>query len=124
MRSVILKPQRFIPKPTQIYPSKQMDLSLRQATAIVASAAANGLRLDNAVRVPRRVEVDGVKGYVENGVSCDLLTSKSITLVSAANPADEMFELDEAQVRRIIGLVGLKKCADLGVLQALDTLHP
>lgn len=117
MRSVVLKPiNQFTPKPTLKYPTKKMSLSLRQAAAVVASAASNGVRLERGSIVPRRVNVDGVEGIVEDGVSCDLLTSGSVTLISASAPADEQFQLTEIQARAIVGWIGIKKCTDLGVI--------
>lgn len=117
MKSVVLKPlTQFTPKPTQPYPSKSMSLTLRQAAAVVASAAANSIRLDDAAVLPRTVWVDGVAGLIEDGVSCDLVTSKSALLLPASNPADEQFAISKEQGRKIVGLVGLRRCADLGVL--------
>lgn len=117
MKSVILKPaSQFSPKPTLRYPSKNMSLSLRQAAAIVASASANGIRLNGPTSIPRTVTVDGVNGIIEDGVSCDLLTSSSIYVVSAPNPADELFQLTASQSQAMIGFVGLKKCSDLGII--------
>lgn len=116
MRSVVLKPLgQFRPKPTQAYPAKSMQLTLRQAAALVASASANGLRLDGEVELPRTIWVDGVAGFVENGVSCDLITSRTVELLPAGDPADERFRLRSDQARRVIGLIGLRRCADLGV---------
>ncbi|MCW5749615.1 MAG: GIY-YIG nuclease family protein [Alphaproteobacteria bacterium] len=119
MRSAIFKPVgQFIPKPTQRYPSKSMAPTLRQAAAIVASAAANGVSLDGPCRIPRRVIVDGVAGFVENGVACDILTSGLGTILSAPDPADELFDLTADQARQSAGLVGFRKCVDVGVISA------
>jgi hypothetical protein len=50
MKSVIVKPiGQFIARPTQRYPGKSPGPTLRQAAALVASAAANGLSMDAAV---------------------------------------------------------------------------
>ena len=117
MGSVVLKPVgQFIAKPTVKFPKSTRSLSLRQAVAIVASASANSIPMDGACRVPRRVNVDGVEGLIENGVACDLLTSGSVTLISASNPADEIFELSASQARAIIGLIGMRKARDLGII--------
>ena len=64
----------------------------------------------------RRVEVDGVKGFVENGVSCDILVSGMATVVPAPDPLDEQFDLSAEQARQVVGLIGLKKCVDFGFL--------
>jgi hypothetical protein len=116
MDSVVLKPLgQFRPRPTQRFPRVTRKLSLRQAAAVAASAAANGIRLDCDAIIPRRLSVNGVDGFIENGVSCDLLTSNSITLIAADDPAEERFVLDVRQARAIVGFVGQKRCADLGV---------
>jgi hypothetical protein len=119
MRSVIFKPVgQFVARPTQRYPSKSMMPTVRQAAALVASAAANGVAIDGACRIPRQVVVDGVAGLVENGVACDILTSGLGELVLAANPAAECFDLNADQARRTVDLVGHRKCADLGVISS------
>ncbi len=117
MKSSVLKPFRrsIIPKKTQRNRSA-FPQSLRQAAALAASAAANGLTLDGACVLTRRVEVDGVKGFVENGVSCDILVSGMATVMEAKDPLDETYELSAAQARVVCGLIGLKKCFDLGLL--------
>lgn len=116
MGSVVLKPARFTARPTVRYPSKSMKLSERQAVAVIASAAANGIDMSGACRVPRRVVVDAVEGVVENGVACDLLTSNAVSVEGAANPADEHFVLSALQAAAIVGLLGQRKCVDLGIL--------
>ncbi len=120
MNSVVVKPVRqFLAKPTVPFPSKRPSLTIRQAAAVVASASANSIPMDGACRIPRRLEVQGVAGLVENGVACDLISSRSASLVGAANPADECFDLSAGQARAIVGLVGLRKCVDLGILTRL-----
>jgi hypothetical protein len=117
MRSVILKPvSQFTPRPTQKYPGKSMGPSLRQATALVASAAANGIMLIKLCLIPRRVTVERVEGFVENGVCCDIMTSGMAAVLPASNPADENFKLTMEQSRKVTGLIGVRKCVDLGVL--------
>lgn len=117
MRSVVIKPVgQFIAKPTVKFPKSTRSLSMRQAVAIAASASANGIPIDGPCRIPRKVEVEGVAGLIENGVACDLLTSDSVSLLSAADPADECFDLDAKQARAIIGLIGYRKGSDLGII--------
>lgn len=119
MKSAVLKPlnRSFIPKQTQRN-RDTMAQTLRQAAALAASAAANGVFLDGPCSLPRRVEVDGVKGFVENGVACDILVSRMADIVPAQDPADEMFVLSAAQANTVVGFIGLKKCVDLGVLDS------
>jgi hypothetical protein len=120
MNSVILKPiGQFIARPTQRYPQKSMAPTLRQAAALVASAAGNGTSLDGACVIPRRVMVADVASLVENGVACDILTSGLGTVIPAKSPADECFCLTTDQARCVAGLVGFRKCVDLGVVSAL-----
>jgi len=120
MRSVIFKPiGQFVARPTQRYPNKSMRPSVRQAAAIVASAAVNGISMDEACRIPRRVVVDGVAGLVENGVACDILTSGLAAVIAARNPVDECFDLTSSQTRHVVGLIGHRKCADLGIIKIL-----
>lgn len=117
MKSVVLKPiAQFDPKPTVRFPKSRRSPTLRQAVALVATAAANGVSLANACTLSRRVTVDGVDGFVENGVCCDILTSDLAAITSARDPADEQFSLTADQVRTVVGLVGPSKCIDLGVL--------
>jgi hypothetical protein len=117
MQSSVLKPLRrtIIPKATQRN-RDHFTQSLRQAAALAASAAANGVMLDGACTLARRVEVDGVKGFVENGVSCDILVSGMATVVGATDPLDETFQLNAEQAKVVCGLIGLRKCMDLGLL--------
>jgi hypothetical protein len=119
MKSAILKPinRNFVPKETQRN-REFMAPTLRQAAALAASAAANGVFLDGPCRLPRRVEVDGVKGFVENGVACDILVSRMADIIPAENPADEVFSLSAAQAKSVVGFIGLKKCVDLGIFRA------
>jgi predicted GIY-YIG superfamily endonuclease len=121
MRSVVVKPvAQLVAKPTVPFPQKKPTLTLRQAVAVVASASANSVPLDGPCRVPRLLDVEGVAGLVENGVACDLVSSGSATLVPAADPRRESFELSASQAQAIVGLVGLPKCFNLGLLSYLS----
>lgn len=117
MDSVVVKPiGQFIARPTVRFLNKSRKLSLRQAVAVVASAAANGISMAEECRVPRRLMVDGIAGLVENGVACDLLTSNAVSVDAAADPAAECFVLSAQQAAAIVGLLGQRKCVDLGIL--------
>lgn len=122
MKSAVLKPMNrtFVPKKSQKN-REFMAPTLRQAAALAASCAASGQFLNGPCLLPRRVEVDGVRGFVENGVACDILVSGLADMIPAANPADEVFSLSGAQARMVTGLVGLKRCADLGILPPHET---
>ncbi|RVJ33849.1 GIY-YIG nuclease family protein [Sinorhizobium medicae] len=118
MGSVVLKPlSQFTPRPTAPYPSKTMRPSLRQAVALVASAAANGISMERQCVIPRRVSIRGVEGCIENGVASDIVTSGMATLRSAPAPRDECFAMSSSQVRVVVGIVGLRKCFELGVVK-------
>lgn len=120
MNSVVIKPvKQFTPRPTQRFPNKTRDATLRQAVALVAAAAANGVLMDAECQIPRRVTIEGVYGLVENGVSCDILTSGMATVMPSENPADEYFQLTAEQSRKAVGLVSIRKCFDLGVLSKI-----
>lgn len=120
MDSVVVKPVgQFIARPTVRFPNKSRKLSLRQAVAVVASAASNGISMTGECRIPRKLIVDGVEGLVENGVACDLLTSGSVSIDPAANPADECFLLSAQQAAAIVGMLGQRKSIDLGIMLAL-----
>jgi len=117
MKSVVLKPVgQFTARPTQPFPRVTRKPSVRQAVALVASAAANGVSMDGACQIPRHVLVEDVAGLVENGVACDIATSGMATLVPSENPEDEIFSLDPRQSRVATDLVGVQKCVDLGVM--------
>lgn len=121
MGSVVVKPiGQFIAKPTVKFPKSTRSLSLRQAVAVAASAAANGIPMDGACRIPRKLVVEDVSGLIENGVACDLLTSASVALVTAPDPADECFNLTAAQARAIIGMIGVQKACDLGIVTSSE----
>ena len=121
MKSSVLKPMNrtFIPKKSQRN-REFMAPTLRQAAALAASCAASGQFLDGPCLLPRRVEVDGVRGFIENGVACDILVSQMADIVPAENPADEMFSLSGAQAKVVAGLIGLRKCVDIGIFRARD----
>lgn len=117
MRSVVLKPvSRFTPRPTQVFPRVGRKPTLRQAIALAASAAANGTMLRAGAVIPRRVAVDGIEAFVENGVSCDLATSGLARVVPAADPADEGFMVDAEGVLRVSEFLGRARLVDLGIL--------
>jgi hypothetical protein len=121
MKSIVLKPTgQFKAKPSLRYPDKTIGPSFRQAVALAASATSNGVSLDGACRIPRKVVVDGVSGFVENGVSCDVLSSGMAAIIPAPgrDPSEEIFDLTATQAQVIAGYLGLRKCVDLGILSA------
>ncbi|GJD87672.1 hypothetical protein BHAOGJBA_1177 [Methylobacterium hispanicum] len=118
MNSVVIKPSRqFVARQTQSYPNKSMNASVRQAVAISASAASNGILLGADCIIPRKVVVEGIDGLIENGVSCDIVTSGLGSLIAAEHPSDESFHLSSRQADAVIDLIGRQKCIDLGILR-------
>ncbi len=121
MNSIVLKPfSQFTPRPTQIWPTRTIGPTLRTAAALVASAVANGISLDGACRIPRRVSVDEVDGFVENGVACAVVMSGMGTLIPSDDPADEQFALTREQARETVAIVGYETSVDLGVVPPSD----
>lgn len=119
MRSVVLKPRsRFEVKPTQEFQNNSRSPTKRQAVALAASASANGIIVEGGCDIPRTVEIDGIKGFVENGVSRDIVTSKMATIIPNTSPEGEKFRLTERQAKVIVELVGVNKCIDLGIVSA------
>jgi hypothetical protein len=123
MNSVVVKPVgQFTPKPTEPFARNSRKPSLRQATALVASAAANGISLDTSCVIPRKLEVQGVTGLIENGVSRDIATSGMAQIVPTSEPADECFDLSRDQCRQVVGIVGRRKCYDLGIISSIAAI--
>lgn len=118
MKSVPIKPvSQFAPRKTIPHPSPR-NYSARQAVALAAAASANGVVMVGPCEIPRKVEVEGVKGYVENGVSCDIAKSNLASVIAASTPVDEVFVLNAQQARSVIGFIGQRKAIDLGLIRS------
>jgi len=107
---------RFKARRTQPYPNKVMEPTPRQAFALIASAAANSIYLAAPCTIPRLFSVDGVEGIIENGVSCDMITSGLVSLVGSSDPRQEEFILDQNQIETVVRLIGVEKLRNLGLL--------
>lgn len=118
--SIPIKPlSQFIPKATRINRTpKTKNIHARQACVLVASAAANGIPMDDACILPRLMTVQGVVAIIENGVACRILVNELVSIITAPNPRDEAFQLSKEQARKAVGLVGIRKCVDLGVISS------
>lgn len=105
--SVPVKPLSQIARilPTTPHPSPRSP-TLRCAYALVASASAAARQLSPGVRLPRLFHYGGVAGIIENGVARDLLKAGMASLVTAADPREEQFELNEAQIGFLERLMG------------------
>ena len=73
--------------------------------------------LEGECTIPRRVVIDDVDGLIENGVSCDIVTSNLGFLVAAESPSEECFRMSAQQTKIVIALLGAQKCIDLGILR-------
>lgn len=119
MRSVVLKPlSRFRPRPTETFMKNSREPTARQAIALAASAAANGIPLLTTARIPRTVVIDDVAAFVENGVSRDIVTSGMAAIYPAMRPEEEVFILDERQTKAVVGFIGVQKATELGLVNA------
>jgi hypothetical protein len=116
--SICIKPESgFKVKPTKKYPSKKMGPTIRQAAALSASAIANGIILEPGCRIPRRLVIGKASGFVENGVSCDIVTSGMATLSLASDPRNEIFVMDDRQINQLVRLIGAEKLTEAGIWQ-------
>lgn len=116
-KSICIKPEKaFKARPTQKFPTVTRKPTLRQATALAASAIANGVILQNGCRIPRRLIFKGVTGLIENGVSCDIVTSNMATIYTTQDPRNECFSLNRAQIACLVSLIGKEKLTEAGVL--------
>jgi hypothetical protein len=116
--SICIKPESgFKVKPTKKYPSKKMGPTIRQAAALSASAISNGIILEPGRHIPRRLVTGKASGFVENGVSCDIVTSGMATLSLASDPRDEIFVMDDRQINQIVRLIGAEKLTEAGIWQ-------
>ncbi|MBI1209877.1 MAG: GIY-YIG nuclease family protein [Alphaproteobacteria bacterium] len=115
--SVPVKPIGQIARilPTTPHPSPRQP-TLRAAYALIASASAWGLQLENDVRIPRRFTFEDVNAIVENGVSRDILKAGMATLIPSSDPSAEAFALSAPQVGIMVSLVGREMLAERGLL--------
>lgn len=120
LASIIAKPKKdFIARPTKPLRKKPGGPTIRQAVALVASAAANGVYMDSECEIPRKLRIDGVEALIENGVASRILLTKMATVRASEKPEDEVFILTAEQCRVCAELIGWQKCYDLGVLRSV-----
>ncbi len=118
-------------EPSSPHEWKSQVPSIRMCLALMASASAHGLVFVPGVEIPRSFTYladnelkedpswpDIVEGFIENGCSRDILTSRLATLVPAADPREERFKLDAAQLGALRRLVGDAELRNRGLLPA------
>lgn len=96
--------------------TKPGKLTARSAGAIAASAACNGTPLTAGLVVPRRFAFGTIEAIVENGVAENIVGSGVVTLLPAANPADEAFCLSPTAVAQLAQLLDRQRLLELGLL--------
>ena len=101
--------------PTTPHPSPRQP-KLRNAYALVASAAAHGSIIAAGVRIPRSFQYEGVDAIIENGVSRDILKAGLASIQAAADPRDEIFLMNDKQAKLLIALLGRPSLEARGLL--------
>lgn len=123
-RSVPVRPaSEFSPRALKPHRRSRVP-SKRMAAALVASAIANRVLLEPGCVIPRRLLVDGVVMYIENGVSADILKAGMATLAPGHPSGDEHFLLDNAAVQTLVSLSDHDLLLDAGVLMPADLEKP
>lgn len=88
----------------------------RTAYALLSSAVAHGLVLNDGVRIPRCFSYKSVAAIIENGFASDLVKAGVANLIPSQNPIDEMFEMSSGQIAIIKRLMGEQALEDRGLL--------
>src|SRR3546814_19278016 len=94
---------------TTLFRSSPRQPKPRNAFALVASAAANGIMVTHGAQIPRRFMYEGVDAIIENGVARDIINAGIASMIPAIDPRDEMFTLDMHQANLVVQLVGQDK---------------
>lgn len=107
--SIPIRPtSSFTPTPLLAHRVRRA-LTTRQAGALVASAIANGVPLEGACEIPRRMVVThenkSTELAIENGAGCSILETGAAALVEGKAGGFEVFALSRDQVRAVIRLV-------------------
>lgn len=117
VKSVPIKPinqiARILPTTPHSQPRKP---TLRNSYALIASASAQGIKLEPPCHIPRKFAYEGVVGIIENGVSRDILKAQMAILIPSARPEDETFLLNEDQLDLIGRLYGTMNLQNRGLL--------
>lgn len=116
VRSVPVKPlgRRFTPERLHANRS-EFSMSPRQAAALVATAIANRILLEDGAILPRLLTIDGVAMAIENGVGRDILSSGMATIADATTGAETLM-LTAAGFRYIVSTLGRSMLEGSGVL--------
>lgn len=121
VESTCIKPLgQYRPYLSSVSPKPTTKVSPRMCFALMASAVAHGLMLDDGVTIPRSFthipdpdewpegleRPDMVEAIIENGVSSDILKVGLANLVPANRPEDEAYRMDKRQISILETVVG------------------
>jgi hypothetical protein len=116
VQSVTLKPVGTFKRVTGLRRNRaKFAMSARQAATLAASAINNRVLLEPGALLPRRLQVEGVELFIENGVGCDMLSSGMVTLADEA-PTRELMNLTQAGYQYMIQELGASFLIDAGIL--------
>lgn len=118
VESVPIKPLRQINLQHSVPHTQNRKPTKRSAYALIASASAHELILEEGVVIPRHFVFEGVEGVLENGVCRDILKSGMATLNPAKHPEDEHFILAAKQIEILKRLYGAERLSEFGLLVA------
>ena len=117
VESVPIKPLSQIRLQHSVPHTQNRQPTKRSAYALIASASAHSLALEDVIAIPRQFVFEDVEGILENGVCRDILKSGMAHLVPASNPRDERFILKAPQVELIKALYGTERLSEFGLLE-------
>lgn len=93
--STPLKPRSFRARALKPHDSPRVRLKPRQAAALAASCAANGIDPVAGAKVPRRMVACGEELIIEYGCGQDLIKRGIAGLIGATDPWDEVLVLTQ-----------------------------
>lgn len=116
VQSVTLKPTATWRAATALRRNRPtLNMSVRQAATIAASAIQNRVLLEPDALIPRRLQVEESEFIIENGAGNDMLSSDMVT-VADATPTYEILRLTEGGFRFIVTEMERSILIDAGVL--------
>src|SRR3546814_11087091 len=100
---------------TTLFRSSPRQPKPRNAFALVASAAANGIMVTHGAQIPRRFMYEGVDAIIEHGVARDIIKAGIASLITAIDPRSALCPLDMTQAKLLRHLVGHGQLAVRGL---------